>query len=347
MKTVLTKFLAISSVGLLMLASCKKEGAKVIATSNKAGAIQASSTTVVLTKAQIADTAITFTFTNPNYGFQAAATNTLQIDVPSDNFATPKEYTFAPGSHKQSFSVPDFNSLLLALNLPTGTASQVQVRLKSQLSTTQAPVYSDAISLTATPFALIAYVWVPGSYQANQWHPELADSLVSPTGNGVYTGYVYFDAGGIFKVTTAKDWNHTNYGDGGAGKISSSGGNLTSPGAGLFLVTVDTNAGTITYQSYDHLWSVIGDGALGWNDGDDVDMTFVPAANAYQVTTALKSTGAFKFRADHAWALNLGGTAPGAPLVANGGNLPVPSSATYTISLTFGDPLLGPTYKLQ
>ncbi|HVS94054.1 MAG TPA: SusE domain-containing protein [Mucilaginibacter sp.] len=345
--TFLTRCTLIGGITLLMVASCKKDEVKVIANTGKGGTLQASSTTIVLSKTNLADTAVTFNFSNANYGYKAAVTNVLQIDVPGDNFSNPKEYTLSAGSLKQSFTVPDFNTLLLALNLPTGTASQVQARIKSQISPNVAPVYSNVLSFTATPFALIAYLWVPGTYQGvKQWDPPTADSLVSPTGNGVYTGYVHFDAGGNFKITSNPDWNHTNYGDGGTGKISSSGGNLTAPGAGLYLVTVDVNAGTITYEAYDHLWSVIGDGALGWSDGDDVNMTFVPATNAYQVTTALKSSGAFKFRADHAWGLNLGGTAPLAPLVANGGNLSIPADGTYVVSLTFGNPLLGPTYTL-
>lgn len=346
MKTLLTKFLAISSIGLLMLASCKKDETKTVATSGKAGTVQASTNTIVLSKADIANTAVTFTLTNADYGYKAAVTNTLQIDVPSDNFAKPKEYAFAAGSLTQSFSVPDFNALLLALNLPTGTASQVQVRIKSQISANIAPIYSNAISLTATPFALISYLWVPGTYQGGkQWDPPTADSLVSPTANGVYTGFVHFDAGGNFKVTSNPDWNHTNYGDAGAGKISSSGGNLSSPGAGLYFVTVDLNAGTITYATYGGVWSVIGNGAIDWNT--DVDMTFVPATNAYEVTTALNSAGAIKFRADHGWSLNLGDATPvNGTLVAGGGNIAVPSNGTYLISLSFGNPLLGPTYKL-
>ena len=353
MKTVLTKFLAISGVALLMLASCKKDEVKVVATNGTPGALQASSTTIVLTKADIANTAVTFTLTNANFGFKAAETNVLQIDVKGDNFATPKEFTIGSGSKTQAFSVPDFNAILLALNLPTGVASQVEARFKSQISATTPAVFSNTVDLTVTPFALISYLWVPGTYQntdassGKQWQPATADSLVSPTGNGVYTGYVHFVAAGEFKVTDTKNWNTAKaYGDAGGGTISSSGGNLKAPGTGLYMVTVDLNANTIAYKINDHLWSIIGDGAKGWDPGDDVDMTFNQNNNVYQVTTALSSTGAIKFRADHDWGLNYGGTAPLAPLVVNGGNLPVPSSATYQVNLTFGDPLLGPTYTL-
>jgi hypothetical protein len=353
MRTVLTKFLAFSSIALLMLASCKKDETKVVATSGKGGALQASATTIVLTKANIANTAVTFTSTLADFGYKAAITNVLQIDVASDNWAKPKEYTMSAGALSQSFSVPDFNALLLALNLPTGTASQVQARIKSQISANSAPVYSNVLALSVTPFALISYVWVPGEYQntdastKKQWQPATADSLVSPTGNGVYTGYVHFyTASSNFKVTPANNWN-ASYGDAGSGKISLTGGNIVSPKTpGLYLVTVDLNANTIAFASADHLWSVIGDGDIDWNT--DIDMAFNQNANVYQVTTALNSTGHIKFRADHAWALSLGDVAPvtGQLTSNSGGNIAIPSNGNYLVTLSYGDPLLGPTYKL-
>ena len=68
MKTVLTKFLAISGVALLMLASCKKDQTQVTATAGKSGALTASATTAVLDKSMVNDTTtiITFNFTKAN-----------------------------------------------------------------------------------------------------------------------------------------------------------------------------------------------------------------------------------------------------------------------------------------
>ncbi|HZX58280.1 MAG TPA: SusE domain-containing protein [Mucilaginibacter sp.] len=349
MKTVLTKFLAISSIALLMLASCKKDETKVYATSGTPGTLTANATApIILDKTKYADTTkvVIFNFSKANFGFKAGVTNVLQIDAANDDWKNPTTFTLGPGVLSQGFSTADFNSLLLKLNLPAGLASQVNVRVSNSISTNVTPVYTNILTLTVTPFNLISYVYVAGTYQFHQWTPAVADSLVSPTDNGVYNGYVYFDAGGAFKVTSAPDWNHTNYGDAGGGTISGSGGNINSPGAGLYQVTVDLNKNTIAFTPYIHLWSIIGDGAQGWNAGNDVDMVFNQSANAFQATTPLVSTGSIKFRADHDWGINYGGTAPLAPLVLNGGNLPVPVSGTYLVSLTFGDPNTSPTYTL-
>jgi len=352
MKTLLTKLLAICSIGLLMLPACKKDEKKVYATNVATSGLQASSTTLILTKADLTKTAVTFNITQADFGYSAAITNVLQIDAPNDNFAHPKEFTISGKSATQAFTTQDFNNLVLALNLPTGVASPVQARIKSSISATVDPVYSNVLSLTVTPFALISYVWVPGEYQnsdgSKQWSPPTADSLVSPTGNGVYNGYVYFSkANSSFKVTSNPDWNHTNYGKGTIdGTLSSTGDNLTSPATpGLYKVTVDLNANTITYVAYNHGWSIIGFGDIDWNT--DIDMPFVQNSNVYQAITTLKSSGAIKFRADHDWGINLGDASPvDGTLVANGGNIAIPSNGTYVVSLSFGNPLLGPTYTL-
>jgi hypothetical protein len=350
MKKLLTKLLALSSTMMLLLPACKKDGGLVTSNGGKAGTLTASSTTLVLEKANLTDTAVTFKFNAANYGYSAAITNTLQIDSAGDNWKKPTSYVLAANTLTTSFTTGDLNSLLLKLNLKAGASSQVQARITHSISSGIAPIYSNVITLAVTPFSLISYIYVPGAYQnsnsASQWLPATADSLVSPTGNGVYSGYVYFTAGSQYKITPAKNWN-SSYGDAGNGNISlTSGTNLTAPGAGLYLLTVDLNKNTITTAAYTHTWSVIGDAAQGWST--DISMPFVQNANAYQVATALVSTGGFKFRADDAWTLSLGDVTPvtGQLTSNNGANLGVANSGTYLISLSYGNPLLAPTYTL-
>lgn len=352
MKKLFTIFLTLSGVSLLMFSSCKKNDALVVTKGGTAGTLAANSTTIPLSKSRLSDTAsvVNFTYSKPNYGFNAAATNTLQIDVASDNWANPISTTMATRASSQGFNTSDFNAMLLKLNLQGGVASQVVARVQSSIvGSALKPIYSNTVTLTVTPFYLISYVYLPGTYQntdnTKQWIPATADSLVSPTGNGVYTGYVHFMGGDLFKVTPAKNWN-TSYGDAGSGNISTSGGNITGPStAGLYSVTVDLNKNTIswTLSTYNHAWSLIGDAAVSWST--DLDMPFNQNANSYQVTTALNTTGGFKFRADHDWTLSLGSSSTPPTLTSNnGGNLSVATAGTYVVSLSFGDPLHAPTY---
>jgi hypothetical protein len=352
MKKILTKYLALSGICMLILSACKKDGNLVTSNGGKAGTLTVTSTNLVLDKTKFDSTSsiVTFNFSAANYGYSAAITNTLQIDLPGDNWKSPASVTLSAKTYSQSFSTADFNTLLLKLGVPAGTPTPIQARIQYSLSSTVTPTYSNTLSLTVTAFNLVSYIYVPGSYQstitANQWIPATADSLVSPTDNGVYTGYVYFQAGSQFKITPANNWN-TSYGDAGGGNISLSvGTNLTAPGAGLYLLTVNTIKNTITYSPYIHTWSLIGTAAIDWNT--DVEMPFNQNANAYQVTYALNSSGQFKFRADDAWTIGLGDISPvtGQLTSNNGANINVPSNGTYLISLSFGNPLLAPTYTL-
>jgi hypothetical protein len=192
MKRVLTNFLVLGGISLLALASCKKSGVEATSNGGKAGTLTANATTLPLNKAMVNDTTpvINFSFTAPNYGYKAAVTNTLQIDVPGDNWKTPTTFSIGTDVYSQSFSTPVFNSLVLKLNLPANQASSVEVRVMHSLGTYVAPIYSNVVTLSVTPFNLSSWLYVVGAFQG--WSTSAADSLESATGNGIYTGVLYF-----------------------------------------------------------------------------------------------------------------------------------------------------------
>ncbi|MBV8390097.1 MAG: SusE domain-containing protein [Mucilaginibacter sp.] len=346
MKTLVTKILASGGIALLMLVSCKKDGSltTVRSSSTTAATLSASTTTPALVKANLTATAVTFTATAPSYGYSAAITNTLQFDVKGDNFATPKKEVVLPaGAISQSYTVQDLNNILLGMNLATGASAQIEVRVKSSLSSTAGIVYSNVVGLSVTPFALVSYVYVPGAYQG--WNPSTADSLQSATGNGVYTGIINFTAGNNqFLVTPAKNWNNKwATGDAATTNATSASYTVTYNGAnnfyapttaGQYWVTLNTNTNTMTITPADY-YSIIGDAALGW--GADVDLKFNNGSQLWTsaVPIPLVSTGSFKFRKDHQWATSYGwpSTGPGATLTsANGANISISASGNYAIT---------------
>jgi hypothetical protein len=333
MKKLFTKFLALSSIAVLMLASCKKDEIKTVTTGGTGGTLSVSSTTPVLTKATSTNTAVTFTWTSPVYEYKAAPTNTLQIAVKGTNFADVKqlkEITLPVGTLKQDFTVMDFNAYLLGMNLSVGTAAQLEVRVKSEIGTTVTPVYSNLLNMTATPFALSSFFYVPGAYQG--WEPTTADSLISLTSNGIYTGAIKFPAvNSEFKVTPLKKWD-VAYGDAGGGKISTSGGNFKAPAMGYNLITIDTKENT--FKIAPTLWSIIGDAANGWDAGNDVDMTYDSGKGEWVATLTLKSTGAFKFRLNHDWAVSYGDKTGDFKIDTDSdNNIKVAATGTYKVAL--------------
>lgn len=309
-----------------MLASCKKEGTLVKATSGTPGALTANTNTLALNKAMVSDTTtvITFNFTKANFGFSAAVTNTLQIDAVSDNWANPTTFTLGTGVYSQGFSTGVFNSLILKLNLPAGVASPVNVRVVHSLGPNVTPVYSNTLALTVTPFDLTSWVYLPGAYEGSSWpNPgPLEDSLVSVTGNGVYVGIINFPAGANqFLVIPVKgSWTNkwaTNF-----ASSNPTGNSVTYPvtyngannfyapvAAGYYLITLDTNGNTISIVPAD-FYTIIGSAPPGTAWNNDYPMKYINDGNNTWVANNVPMTvGEYKFRQDDAWTNSWGPSA--------------------------------------
>lgn len=303
----------------------------------KAGSLTATATTLTLAKADSSKTAITFNFTKANYGYSAAIANTLEIDTAGGTWANAKQVILAANVLSQTYTTADLNSVLLSMNLTPGKAQALQIRVMQSISTssppTVAPIYSNVIKLTATPYAVvnISYLYVPGDYQG--WAPATADSLISLTSNGIYQGVINFPAGGTFqfKLTPAKNFS-ASYGSAGAGKISlTASANLTVPTAGSYLIVADINAGTITETPF--VWSIIGDATTGgWNTDTDMKFNNGPKQQ-WELTTPL-TAGGFKFRKNHDWGVSYGSlTTPGILDTQNNNNITVTTAGNYSITL--------------
>jgi len=355
MKKIVTKLLALGSIGLLMLSACKKDGTLTTSNGGKAGTLTASSMTPVLDKAKLNDTTsiINFSFTAPNYGYSAAVTNTLQIDAPGDNWKNPTSATLATKVYSQGYSTGVFNALLLKLNLPAGVASQVNVRVSHSISSTAAPIYSNVLSLTVTPFNLASYMYVPGAYEGSSWpNPgPMEDSLLSATDNGVYVGIIPFTAGNNqFLVTPAKNWANKYATNDAPGTISSTvaynGPNnfyapvkaTVDPAVNITTcqVTLDINKNTISFLPIQ--WSVVGDATPGgWPNGSgyqsDTDMKYNNGTQTWSVVVALQP-GGIKFRLNHDWGTNYGSlTTPGVLDTQNNNNIAITTAGNYLVTV--------------
>jgi len=365
MKKVLTKFLAIGSVALLMFASCKKEGTLATSNGGKAGTLSASATTLPLDRSKVNDTTkiIKFTFSSANYGFNAAIKNTLQIDAAGDNWANPTSVTLPANVTSMGYTTVDFNNIVLKLNLTAGVASQVMVRISHSISTSITPVYSNVVSLSVTPFNLTSWVYVPGAYEGSSWpNPgPLEDSLVSITGNGVYTGVIGFTPGNDqFLIVPQKNWNHKYATPDGANSSDPAIYSVVYDGPNNFYapikatvdptvnitsnkLTLDINKNTLTLVPT--LWSIVGDASPGgWPNGSgyqsDTDMKFNNGTQLWWSVVNLTAGGAIKFRLNHDWGTNLGGS--GGTLSLNGANISIATAGKYLVTL---DPV-GLTYTI-
>lgn len=316
-----------------LFAACKKDLPVItLDTSNaKEPALTATETSLVLLEARQNNTAVVFNWTKPEYNFPASFAYTLQFAKAGTNFASPVNEAIGT-EVKKTYTEKSFNALMLSLGLKAGQEGSVEVRVKSVMNDSVAPLYSNAHSMTVTPYSLEQFLYVPGDYQG--WSPSTAMIIRSPEKNNKYEGYIYFAGGSLqFKFTDAPDWSNGIFGDANA---SGNSGNVVSPGENFKVASVGhwkINADMVnkTWTSTKTDWAVIGSATPGgWNS--DQDMTW-DATNKVMTITLNLVGGEMKFRANDAWDINFGDDGTNGSLEYGGANIPIGSAGNYTITL--------------
>ncbi len=347
MKKIFNKiFIAIWVVALF--AACKKEGVLTyLDVVNFPPGFTASTNNVAITPNNTDSSIITFSWSPVTFKIDAPVTYKLQLDVPADTIgsnAWSNAVTIDAGSNvlSKSFIGGNLNTIAISqLGLVPDSVNTIVARV---VATLDRAVYSNVLAIKFKPYkaATRNVLWVPGEYQG--WNPATAPEIAEAFGRPkMYEGYYYMPGSGpkYFKITSAQDWNHINYGDGGNGTFSIDGaaGGLFVPDGGYYELTanLNTNRWTVTKTT----WSIIGDATPGgW--GSDTQMTYDPVSQVWKLTADMKSGGSFKFRANNEWVIDFGIDSNKKLVYADnpffgytGGldNLSVPSDGNYTITL--------------
>lgn len=346
------KNIGILTLTMLVLASCKKDEEKLSVTAGEAPALAISTNTLILTPATDKDTVITFNWNKQDVSWSTSAYSsdivsyTLEIDSAGQNFATPYEVDYT-GFLTGKYTGADFNTLLISkVKIPGNVESHLELRLRTSLAPNLSPVYSNVVSLTVTPYVIsgipeYASLYVVGSHQG--WTPATAPSIGSAKDDGSYEGFVNFpDASTEFKLNTARDWDHTNYGSGGAGSLSTTGGNIPQAGAGYYYIKADVNK--LTWSATKTAWAVIG-AATTNGENAETALTYDPDLKVWKATLDLKP-GWLKFRANNGWDINLGTGSIDGVLKFGGDNLSITEAGTYNVTLDLSHPAYY-MYKLE
>ena len=358
MKTIVNKLLVLTFFS-VALWGCKKDETLTTIANAKAPVLSSSATTLVLTEANKANAAVTFTWTAADYGFKSAVNYTLQIAKAGTNFATPKDVAIDAGKLTLGYTVEQLNTLLNIAGYPYAVSTNVEFRVKAVVNTAIAPVYSNIKTVAITPYEIIIVYptwYVAGAHQADPtvggvvvkgfysnpagdygWNPATAPQIMSLFDNKVYRGFMYFpSAVNEFKFVPVPSWSGdlggVNTGvDAGGVNTGTVGGSANAQilGAGYYLVEFDDN--TDTYKASPRAWGVIGDATpTGW--GADTDLVYNPVTGTLELTLAL-TAGGLKFRPNDAWNdLDLGdGNADGVLDRLGNNNIPVTVAGNYKI----------------
>src|ERR1700743_129879 len=215
-------FVILIGLTIAVLSACKKEKLATVSSNTTAPVLTSPTdgTEIAITPADTSQI-LNITWKKADYGVSAVVDYFIQADSVGKNFS--KYVTLGNVTSKDTLSLTysSLNSKLLnGLSLAPNAASTVEVRVGSAIYGKDT-VYSKPIKLSITTYLLVRPVvnqlWLPGSYEG--YSPATAPTIPAQTPT-TYEGYAYFSASGNFKFTSAPDYNHIIYGDGGNGTLT-------------------------------------------------------------------------------------------------------------------------------
>ena len=315
---------------------------------------------VVLSSSNDSATVATFSWQAGNYAVNIPVTYTLLIDQPSDTggatgWANAIVTNIPIGKLSSAWLGTDFNHVLNLLQLPTGVASTIVVRLKQAIiqsngTNSTVPTLHGDLTMTVTPYHVVLVypkLYVAGDFLTPNWTQinQPGWILASVLNNGIYEGYVDMpNSFNNFKLCSELDWNGTNYGLGATQTtMSTTGGNLWYAGPNHFRVVADTKGLTIQY--FPANWTLAGD-FNGWNTTAN-PMTYNATTMQWTATGISLTAGqGWKFVGDPSWNTNFGVDSKG-NLAYNGPNIGVAKTGTYTITLDVSQGAGNYTYSVK
>lgn len=310
------------------------------------------------------------------YNFNAAVTYTIQVDLEGKDFTGVEDVTSSKDLTKGILVVEinrAVNNLIKKYGLQDETKQKVEFRVKASAGNDKTAQYTNIVSASIKPYKKVEYptVRVVGDYSGwgDSW--DKAQNVFSFKSDDMYEGWIYFGgkAQNGFKLAIPKevvgddgktklDWDGTaNWGleegqsveseavsiplwnDGGSKDIKAYSKNY-------YKFSFNKATAELTKLHSMDVFGIIGDGANGWGDNDDIEFEFDTKEQVFVAEVTLKD-GGIKFRADHKWVLEFGLKEGGesGTLVEKGGNIPV-TAGTYKITVDINNPE-NMTYKIE
>ena len=293
-----------------------------------------SSSDVVLEKANIGQDALSVTWTEPDFGYNATAGYQLLVDLAGGDFSS-ANVTSTGQELSYTFETEELNKILVGLGVEPDTPTALDVKVKaniggatsinSNVNSLMATAYADALDLSS-PWGIVGSAF-------NDWGgggPDAPFYKVQGSPN-VYVAYVTL-LDGEWKIRKDNDWG-VNYGDDGAdGSLELDGANMTAT-AGTYKVVFDEAALTYTIETF--TWGLVGDATTNGWDGPDMPLSYDPFTDTWRAQVKLND-GEFKVRLNNDWGTNYGDTGLDGTLDAGGDNIPV-TFGYYEIIVNLND----------
>jgi len=274
-------------------------------------------------------------WTEADYGQTLATKYTVQFDKVGNEFENAIEFN-ASSNTELSILVEEINTKMynMADNYyPPLVKTNVEIRVKAEVSEHVSTLYSEAIPFYITPYdAGKPKLYVTGTHQLVDWDFSSAPTLYSLNEDEEYVGYIYLTANAEYLLNKTPE---TYFGAGATeGTIAADGPNLINATEGMYWMEVDTLAETISNELRN--WGVIGSATSG---GWDTDTNMEYEFETGKLKATLDLTAAeIKFRANDAWSINLGDNDADGSLEQDGANIVIPEAGNYTVYLDLSNP---------
>ncbi len=283
---------------------------------------------------------LSMTWEDMDYGTPTEVTYTVQVDKSGDDFDTPIDLVSTTNTYVTVTS-DALNGASAAAGLTPFTQGGLEIRVRSTVGTTGSEEkFSDVITYLVTPYSTdLPKLAVPGNHQG--WNPPTAPRVASSAfGETDYEGYIWLD--GAFKFVAPDpagnfNWGNTDYGDDGSfsGILAESGESDITATAGYYRVRANT--ATLLYTVEPTTWGIVGAATPGGWDNSTA-LTYNASTQKWEGAIVL-SAGEYKFRANNAWAINLGGDPDeDGSMNYDGPNLSIDAPGTYNVVLDLSNP---------
>ena len=289
---------------------------------------------VVLTEDTMADDAVTVSWTEPEFGFNAAATYKILLDFVGGDFSAAQIIPVGTDMSK-TFTEADLNGKLLALGVEPDEATDVAVMVQTRLSDFQI-MNSTPVTLNVTAYSSLLDLstnWgIVGSATPGSWgNPDIPDLPFYTTDTpGIHVAYVTL-RDGMIKFRQDNSWT-LNYGDTDNDGSLEEGGSDIPVTAGSYKIMFNLNDLTWTMEAF--TWGIVGD-VTGWADNSDIKMQY----NSYQDDWRAVVTftdGNFKFRFNNNWNVNYGDNGADGTLESGGTDIAI-LAGHYLVTLDLNE----------
>ncbi|WP_066221789.1 SusE domain-containing protein [Formosa haliotis] len=332
MKNIVSKIFSIMLV-VLALYSCSTDDTVTVLNPAATTQLSASDSDIVLLKENEGTPALTLTWTDPDYGYNAIPEYTVYIDVAGNNFQNAVKREVG-NSLEYAPLTEQLNTVLQTLEIEPETETALDIKVEGIVGTFEVAAVSNISTIQVTGYANVLDLssdWgLVGSATVNGWDgPDMPFYKTSDA--NIYAAYVTLTDGEI-KIRKDNSWD-VNYGDTGADGTLEPGGDNILVDAGTYKVTF--NEGTLTYSIEPYTWGLVGSATTNGWDGPDMPLSYDPTSDQWRAIVTL-TEGEMKFRQNNDWAFNYGDTGADGSLEDGGDNIAV-SAGNYLVTLNLND----------